>query len=528
MMETVDRPMQIAKLGDYFAPPASQALIANMRIFLEVTTGSNAGHRVLLQPYDTCTVGRATSCGIVVTDDALVSGVHFAISHNGGLCRLRDERSTNGTFLNGRRVADEQLQHGDEIIAGQTRFVVHVESATNSPLAAIPAPPPVQHLAANHVELVVGTQPNVADPLDILDVNNDSPFSLATMLWEVVPGQAFLTVVLKATFSLNARSEAVLADTQLPIYDADHLEDPDDPTAPIRFESDIVPIKPRADIIMVGRACAPDRRIVRQLDVQLRVGNVAKKVRVFGDRKWSFPTGLAVAPRIRDPEPFREMELTYRRAFGGIDAAAALYCHENLAGAGFIGARTPESIHDRPLPNLEDPEQLINDWDSRPTPVSYGFYGRGWSPRLKLTGAYDDHYYKQRAPLPPEDFSYAFYNGAHPGLQAEGYLQGGESVEIRNMHSDGPLSFQLPYLRPRLVVTKYRTAAEPVSTGMSENITPAELKTDRHVHPVLDTLVLIPNQKMFYEVFRSVIPIADLDNINIKSIQVAAEQLGRS
>ena len=51
-------------------------------------------------------------------------------------------------------------------------------------------------------------------------------------------------------------------------------------------------------------------------------------------------------------------------------------------------------------------------------------------PRVSYAGTYDEQYQKERAPDPPLDFSYAFYNGAHPDLQVEGYLRGDEEVEL--------------------------------------------------------------------------------------------------
>ncbi|NIQ17520.1 MAG: DUF2169 domain-containing protein, partial [Candidatus Aenigmarchaeota archaeon] len=59
----------------------------------------------------------------------------------------------------------------------------------------------------------------------------------------------------------------------------------------------------------------------------------------------------------------------------------------------------------------------------------------------------DEKWRKERSPDPPEDFSYDYYNGAHPDLQVEGYLAGDEDVELNNLTADGNVLFKLSGLR---------------------------------------------------------------------------------
>jgi pSer/pThr/pTyr-binding forkhead associated (FHA) protein len=65
-------------------------------------------------------VGRAPGNDVVVEDPA-VSSQHCRIRPaDGGGFELIDLKSTNGTFLNERRVTREQLAAGDNIKVGQT------------------------------------------------------------------------------------------------------------------------------------------------------------------------------------------------------------------------------------------------------------------------------------------------------------------------------------------------------------------------------------------------------------------------
>jgi pSer/pThr/pTyr-binding forkhead associated (FHA) protein len=53
-------------------------------------------------------------------NDPEVSSLHAAIAVEGNRYSLRDLRSTNGTFLNGKRIEEAELSHLDEIRLGRT------------------------------------------------------------------------------------------------------------------------------------------------------------------------------------------------------------------------------------------------------------------------------------------------------------------------------------------------------------------------------------------------------------------------
>jgi hypothetical protein len=74
----------------------------------------------------TSRVGRSDASEIVLNDPS-VSRTHAVIELSGEQARLRDLGSTNGTFLNGRRVETERLQDGDELRFGNTRMRFEVQ-----------------------------------------------------------------------------------------------------------------------------------------------------------------------------------------------------------------------------------------------------------------------------------------------------------------------------------------------------------------------------------------------------------------
>jgi hypothetical protein len=356
-----------------------------------------------------------------------------------------------------------------------------------------------------------------------MDIVNETPFAVGTMLWEDLQGRSKLTVIIKGTFVIQDNKVATSAAEQLPIFSADKSYE-ENPAASARFESEMVPLKPRADVVLIGQAHAPHGRPVTQLDVSIRVGRLAKTIRIFGDRRWWFPTRLALVPLISRPRPFVSMDLVYERGFGGIDTAAALYCKENLVGRGFIGKKSKASLHGRPLPNLEDPQHLIRSWKSRPKPVGFGFYNRGWMPRAGYAGTYDERYQKERAPALPVDFSYAIYNGAHPDLQVEGYLCGDEEVELINVCPEARLHFRLPGVRPNVTVAKWTVAPEAwIEQNSTEDrvVSVDDVPTlEEAVPAVLDTLVFIPDERILYEVFRGVCPLTNLETPEVARVKI--------
>jgi hypothetical protein len=363
-----------------------------------------------------------------------------------------------------------------------------------------------------------------AEPqLPVMEQVNQTPFRVAPLFWEDLEGRPKLSVIVKATFSVRENRSAALAPEQVPVF-AQDVHHGDDPKASVRFESDLVPFKPRADVVLVGKAHAPGGGPATQVDVSLTVGRLHRTIRVFGDRKWRFGSRISLVPSVTPPEPFVSMDLVYERAFGGMDKAAAQYCKENLAGTGFIGSLAYDSVHDKALPNLEDPADLIRAPRARPKPMGFGFYPRGGMPRLAHAGTYDDRYRKERAPLLPQDFSYAFFNGAHPDLQVEGYLRGDEEVVLENLSPRARLHFRLPGVRPQVAVSKWAVRPEEWArqhAGAEQDGSVQKLPVDEEsVAMALDTLVLLPDENQFYEVFRGVCPLTALDAAQVARIRV--------
>ncbi|MFC5436842.1 FHA domain-containing protein [Rhodanobacter umsongensis] len=88
---------------------------------LEGSSSGIVGRRFVLRSGRQA-IGRRADNAIVV-DDLSVSGCHAWITNQHGHCVIMNTLSTNGTFVNDRRIHEAVLQHGDHIRLGQAEFV---------------------------------------------------------------------------------------------------------------------------------------------------------------------------------------------------------------------------------------------------------------------------------------------------------------------------------------------------------------------------------------------------------------------
>jgi pSer/pThr/pTyr-binding forkhead associated (FHA) protein len=76
------------------------------------------GDEVVVLPLGRLTrIGRRVSADIVL-DDNSVSRRHALVLDRGGAPVIADDRSLNGVYVNGRRVLEARLHHGDEVQIG--------------------------------------------------------------------------------------------------------------------------------------------------------------------------------------------------------------------------------------------------------------------------------------------------------------------------------------------------------------------------------------------------------------------------
>jgi hypothetical protein len=67
-------------------------------------------------------LGREADNDVALEGDQTASRRHARVEGADGTYVVRDEGSSNGTYLNGARVTDAPLRPGDELTVGQSRF----------------------------------------------------------------------------------------------------------------------------------------------------------------------------------------------------------------------------------------------------------------------------------------------------------------------------------------------------------------------------------------------------------------------
>ena len=92
-----------------------------MKPHLKILSGPAEGRIVELDNGHSLTVGRGQECDLMF-GDALMSSKHFRLEFSDHSCKLFDLRSKNATYVNGIRVTQTNLMHGQIIVAGMTSF----------------------------------------------------------------------------------------------------------------------------------------------------------------------------------------------------------------------------------------------------------------------------------------------------------------------------------------------------------------------------------------------------------------------
>jgi len=255
--------------------------------------------------------------------------------------------------------------------------------------------------------------------------------------------------LVKGTFTLVPGGPAVVAEGQrLPEGD---LFDDDDPDRGLRYATDLVPVKPGADLLLVGHCHTPGGEPLPVCRFAFGVGDHRRTLAAVGNRYWKRTLGIA---RMTEPEPFTSMEIGWTHAYGGPGN------EWNPVGRGNGKGAVEAGMEGHPLPNIEDPHNAIGSPRNEPHPAGFGPVHREWQPRAGKTGSYKGEWLKKRWPALPRDFDWTNFNAAPEEMQLAGYLRGDEPLFFENLHPDRPrYDAQLPGTRVRLFLD--RGDAEP-------------------------------------------------------------------
>jgi two-component system, cell cycle response regulator len=105
-----------------------RAVRAKYRPALIVMSGERVGLRISVQ--GNLTIGRDANAGLNLPDKG-VSSQHALLEDRGGAWTLVDLGSTNGTAVNGARIVEVDLKHGDKLAFGTTLVRFEVQDAAD-------------------------------------------------------------------------------------------------------------------------------------------------------------------------------------------------------------------------------------------------------------------------------------------------------------------------------------------------------------------------------------------------------------
>jgi FHA domain len=97
------------------------------RAYLEIVDGPGKGRRILLRDGQVRYVGRTSQADDSCPENLTLSSVHFSVRWFAGQCELKDLNSANGTWRNGKKIAESLLSSGEEFKAGKATFRLLVD-----------------------------------------------------------------------------------------------------------------------------------------------------------------------------------------------------------------------------------------------------------------------------------------------------------------------------------------------------------------------------------------------------------------
>ena len=303
-------------------------------------------------------------------------------------------------------------------------------------------------------------------------------------------GREFLLVAVKGTFLIpeNAEEESELAETQVPLTEADEFTGEPGLSAPL-YETDYAHPKPYCDVLLNGSAHARGGEPTTRVTVSLQVGSMQKSFGVVGDRVWD-KLMLKVSPSLA--LKFVQMPITYDCAYGGVDASEdqperqKTYV-KNPIGVGYYPLTKPDKLIGKPLPNTEEIGHPVKTSTGKYKPMSLGPIGRNFAERIPYAGTYDQGWFDHRCPFFPKDFDYRYFQSS-PADQQIPYPQGGEEVVLKNLTPRGTSRFRLPKVSIPIL-------------GIPHS------GKDRKHDAVLDTVLLEPDQGRFMLTWRGSLPL---------------------
>jgi hypothetical protein len=239
-----------------------------------------------------------------------------------------------------------------------------------------------------------------------MQIANETPLEVMAVPGYDRVGRESITIVAKGTFALEGGREPEPVDPaeRLPIALSDeHWGEPG--TSAVKYESELAPEKPTADLVLLGHGYDPRGRATKKASVSFRVGRFGAEATVSSAE--------------------------------ALDAIPLHFLERPTGGVPWLRAARPKA--------------------------GFGFFPKQCEPRVRYAGTYDETWQDERAPFLPEDFDPRFFQVAFPELVCDSYLRGGERIEIRGATPGRPIEAVVP--RWAIEIDAYLERAERTLTA---------------------------------------------------------------
>ncbi|TQF15278.1 DUF2169 domain-containing protein [Myxococcus llanfairpwllgwyngyllgogerychwyrndrobwllllantysiliogogogochensis] len=272
-------------------------------------------------------------------------------------------------------------------------------------------------------------------------LQNKTPYAAERTWVRDKDGHHLWVIALKATFDVDDAGGLLLVEEQEPL-----LREPiywgEPGRSSLRYEAELVPPKPHTDVLINACAHAPGGRPSPSVEVAARIHDVDKMLVVHGER---FYTRGLTGVKPSSPKPFISQPILYEWAWGGTDtrdsdARKHVSDLRNPVGRG-VASRASHRV-DQPAHRIE----YLRGTPAEMGPAGFGPIASHWSPRLELTGTFDEAWRKTRHPLLPRDFDERSALCAPVDQRPSRRLVGGEKVALVHLTPRGSLHFTLPRL----------------------------------------------------------------------------------
>jgi hypothetical protein len=251
-------------------------------------------------------------------------------------------------------------------------------------------------------------------------------------------------VIVKASYEIRIGRPLKYADEPRDVRLGDELWGQPE-IANLKLPGDFCAAKPGTDFILSGYAVPRTDRSSGFTDVNIRVADRLKVLRVYGLREWR----QGVAGIIPSPSaPVRRTPLAWSLAYGGLDMTDPVRPVEeprNPVGRGI--ARDINQLIGQLAPQIEDPAAPIVSAGGNVDPAGCAPLGRHFAPRRQTMGTYDQQWLDSIYPARPLDYREEHENCAPPDFVFREPLRGGEPVVVTGVHEAGDVGFTLPKVR---------------------------------------------------------------------------------